>query len=357
MSHMAEKEIQTQTNQTQSIVDENKFHRLDSKKKPLYIGIVALVLVVAVPALMFLYYTVALERPAQCTEEKVFVIEKGEGVASISQRLYDESLINSRILFNFYTVVNNLQSKLQAGTYRIPAGCSVKNLSVLFMLGRDDLKVTFLEGWRVEEFARAASVELANIGYDTFIEKAKEYEGTLFPDTYEFNADADEDAVINAMRENFTTKTSDVLTNEALARVGLSNEQVLIFASIVEREVVTEADRRVVAGILVKRFKEGGLIGADATIQYAVAPKGEAGKEVWWPKELTAEDLASESPYNTRKVAGLPPTPICNPGLGAIEAVLELQETKNYYYLTDQAGVTHYAVTLDEHNRNIAKYL
>jgi UPF0755 protein len=354
---MAEKEIQTQANQMQPIVDEKKFHRLDSKKKPLYIGIVALVLVVAVPALMFLYYTVALDRPAQCTEEKVFVIEKGEGVASISQRLYDESLINSRILFNFYTVVNNLQSKLQAGTYRIPAGCSVKNLSALFMLGRDDLKVTFLEGWRVEEYARVASVELANIGYDTFIEEAKEYEGSLFPDTYEFNADADEDAVINAMRENFTTKTSDVLTNEALSRVGLSNEQVLIFASIVEREVVTEADRRIVAGILVKRFKEGGLIGADATAQYAVAPKGEPGKEVWWPKELTAEDLASESPYNTRKVAGLPPTPICSPGLGAIRAVLELQETKNYYYLTDQAGVTHYAVTLDEHNRNIAKYL
>jgi len=78
---------------------------------------------------------------------------------------------------------------------------------------------------------------------------------------------------------------------------------------------------------------------------------------VWWPKLLTTEDLASDSPYNTRKVAGLPPTPICNPGLQAIKAVINPTESKFYYYLTDSEGITHYAVTLDEHNRNIGKYL
>ncbi len=344
-------------NQTQSIVDEKKFHKLDPKKKPLYLCIAALVVLIVLPALLYSYYNVALNRPAQCTQEKVFVIEKGEGVSSISQRLYDEGLINSKTLFNVYTLVNNLQAKLQAGTYRIPAGCSVKNLTVLFQQGRDDMKVTFLEGWRVEEVAQEASNKFNNIGYDKFLEQARQYEGRLFPDTYEFNANVDEETMVEAMRDNFVARTADVLTAERLAKVGLSEEQAVILASIVEREVQTLEDRAVVAGILLKRFKEDGLIGADATTQYAVAPKVENGEKTWWPKELTVDDLASESPYNTRKVAGLPPTPICSPGLSAIESVTNPKVTNYYYYLTDSAGVTHYAVTLDEHNRNIAKYL
>jgi UPF0755 protein len=186
------------------------------------------------------------------------------------------------------------------------------------------------------------------------VDKAKSYEGTLFPDTYEFNADASEETIINTMRDNFTNKTQDVLTDASLAKIGLSKEQVLILASIVEREVVTESDRKIVAGILIKRLKEGMTLGADATTQYAMAPKG---NNDWWPKNLTPNDLESTSPYNTRKTVGLPPTPICSPGLISIKAVVEPQSTEFYYYLTDSQGITHFAKTLNEHNKNIAKYL
>ena len=214
-----------------------------------------------------------------------------------------------------------------------------------------------MEGWRVEEVAQEASEKFDNIGYAKFLDLAKDYEGRLFPDTYDFNSDVDEEKLIDAMLDNFKTKTADVLTAENLAKVGLSEDQAVILASIVEREVHVAEDQALVAGILIKRFKEGGLVGADATTQYAVAPKVEGGQKVWWPKQLTAEDLASNSLYNTRKVAGLPPTPICNPGLQAIKAVVNPTQSKYYYYLTDANGVTHYAVSLDEHNRNIGKYL
>jgi len=343
--------------QTQSIIDEKKFHRLNPKKKPLYMAIGAVAVFVVLPALLYPYYTVALNRPAQNDREKVFKIDRGEGASAISSRLYAEDLINSKALFDIYVVLNNLQSNLQAGVYKIPAGTSVKNLVALFGRGVEDTRITFLEGWRVEEVAQEASGKFSNVDYDKFLRLAKDYEGRLFPDTYDFNSNADEKSVIDAMRANFKTKTADILIAENLAKVGLSEDQALILASIVEREVHIAEDQALVAGILIKRFKEGGLVGADATTQYAVAPKTEGGKKVWWPKLLTVEDLASDSPYNMRKVSGLPPMPICSPGLQAIKAVISPTESKFYYYLTDSKGTTHYAVTLDEHNRNIGKYL
>lgn len=349
---MAEKEMQTQ-----SIVDEKKFHKLDPTKKPLYIGIVAFTLLIVLPALTYSYYGIALNRPAQNDREKVFKIDKGEGASDISSRLYAEDLINSKALFDVYVVLNNYQDNLQAGVYTVPAGSSVKQLVMLFSKGTDDLRVTFLEGWRVEEIAQEASLSFEGVGYDRFLDEAKQYEGRLFPDTYDFSVGAAEETIINAMRENFKDKTKDLLTAEALAKAGLSEEQVVIVASIVEREVRTEEDRAIVAGILLKRFKDRELLGADATTQYAVAPKMENGQETWWPNQLTVEDLASASAFNTRKVVGLPPTPICSPGLSALQAVVNPQETDYYYYLTDLEGVTHYATTLDEHNRNIGKYL
>ena len=339
--------------ENQSTVDEKKFHKLDPKKKPLYLAIGIVMVAIVLPALLYLYYTTALNRPAQSEVEKAFVIEKGESASSISQRLYDNGLVNSKVLFNFYLLANSLQAKLQAGTYTIPAGCSVKNLSQLFQQGRSDTKITFLEGWRVEEVAQEASSKFSNVNYQRFVDLAKDYEGSLFPDTYEFSSNANEETIIDAMKANFATRTQDLLTDANLAKVQLTKEQVLILASIVEREVITENDRKIVADILLKRLKEGITLGADATTQYAVAPKG----NTWWPKNLTVDDLNSQSVYNTRKVAGLPPTPICSPGLSSIKAVIELENTPYYYYLTDAQGVSHFAKTLDEHNKSIAKYL
>jgi UPF0755 protein len=210
------------------------------------------------------------------------------------------------------------------------------------------------------------------VGYEKFLKLAGANEGYLFPDTYFLNNDIDEAGLFKILTDTFNTKTKDILTTEALARAGLTKEQSVIFASIVEREANKSEDRPIVAGILIKRWKNNQLIGADATTQYAVAqikagctynetkvcPSSDQSQTTqWWPKDLTKEDLNSDSPYNTRKVLGLPPTPISNPSIDALNAVLNYVDTNYNYYLTDKEGVTHYATTIEEHNTNVAKYL
>ena len=338
-----------------SIVDEQKFHKLDPKKKPLYIGIAAFFIVVVMPVLSYLYYKTALNRPAQTDKEITFKIEKGEGVSSISDRLYSQELVNSKALFDIYVVLNNLQSKIQAGTYVIPAGYNVKQLVELFQKGKDDVKVTFLEGWRVEEIAQLASEKFENVEYQSFVDQARQYEGMLFPDTYEFNVDADEETIINAVWENFDDKTKEVLGNDKLVGAGLSADQVLILASIVEREAKFSSDRPIVAGILEKRLKIGMALEVDATLQYALGYSKE--EKTWWRKNLTQDDLNLDSPFNTRKNAGLPPGPICSPGLDAIKAVVYPKQTDDLYYVSDKKGNMHYAQTLDKHVQNIQNYL
>ena len=129
----------------------------------------------------------------------------------------------------------------------------------------------------------------------------------------------------------------------------------IILASIVEREAKHDQDRSVVAGILKKRYQKGWPLEADATIQYALGY--DEIEKTWWRKKLSTEDLQIDSSYNTRINPGLPPTPICNPGLAAINAVITPKETSYWYYISDQKNNMHYATTLDAHNQNIEKYL
>jgi len=191
------------------------------------------------------------------------------------------------------------------------------------------------------------------------MEIAASKEGYLFPDTYFFDKDATSVDVVKKLTENFDKKTEELLTGENLDKAGLTKDQVIIFASMVEREVSNPDDKPVVAGILIKRWKEGLKLDVDATTQYAVAMKrlcndapycaptlNEIYDLQWWPKDLTREELDMEDPYNTRAVVGLPPTPISSVSLSSISAVLNYKETPYYYYLTDRSGVTHFAETV-----------
>jgi len=351
--------------------DPSGFHTLNMKNRKLYIAGILFFALVVFPLLSLFYYKAALNRPAQGHKEATFEILDGESVSSIAQRLSEDELINSQFLFKAHVVSQRLHTKIQAGVYRVPAGSSVADLAEMFQHGTNDIRMTFLEGWRVEEYARAASEMFKKIDYTEFLKLAKEKEGFLFPDTYFFNIDVTEEEIVETLTETFKEKTSLTLKEKKLAEAGVTLDEAVIFASIVEREVSDEEDRPVVAGILMKRWKEGRLLGADATTQYAVAhlrvcdpitaavcPTAEEAMIIdWWPEELTSEDLSWDSPYNTRKNPGLPPKPIANPGISALEAVLNYTETPYNYYLTDENGITHYAVTLEEHNRNVSQHL
>jgi UPF0755 protein len=355
-------------------LDPQKFHIMSDKTRKKLVIVSVVFAFVIFPLLALQYYKIAINRPSQLDKEINFEIKSGEGVAVIGENLYKAGALNSEFLFSLYVFLNKFDRNIQAGVYTIPAGTSVVELAQLFQHGVNDRRITFIEGWRVEEFARVAAKQFEKIDYNEFVRKAAQYEGYLFPDTYYFEKDIREDDMIARLTQTFDTKTKNILTEANLSASGLSKVQAITLASIVEREVDNDKDRKLVAGILLKRFKSNELLGADATTQYAVAQRYLCGPERmaqnmcttsqeeinqfnWWPKELTQEDLDQENPFNTRKLAGIPPHPISNPGLASLEAVIRPDFSDYNFYLTDDKGITHYAKTLDEHNSNIAEFL
>jgi len=315
---------------------------------PLTLLIIALLLI---PFFIWSYYLEAISRPNYDGPGPVeIVVGSGESVSSISEKLYESGLINSETLFKIYARLSGSAGSLQAGRFDIPTDLSVVELVELLSTGGSfTSKFTFLEGWRREEMAEylgeqktANSKQLVN----EFLSESRGLEGYLFPDTYIVEAEVTGSQIVDMMRQNFEDRFSE------LSFSGLTRSQVVIFASIVEREARFDKDRPIIAGILIKRWQNDWPLEADATVQFPLGKPGE-----WWPKTITQEDLEVASPYNTRKFAGLPPAPICNPGFASLEAVANYQNTPYWYYLSDQSGKMHYSETLEEHNANVFRYL
>jgi len=157
------------------------------------------------------------------------------------------------------------------------------------------------------------------------------------------------------LTNTFNLKYSDEIKEKA-SKLGLTQKDVIILASLIEREALYDNDRQKVANVLLKRIEKGFPLEIDATVQYALGyqPK----EKTWWKQHLTQKDLDTDSQYNTRKYAGMPPGPICSPGLASIEAVVNANLNTPYlFYVSDMNGKLHYAITLEEHNENIKKYL
>lgn len=355
--------------------DPKKYHVISSSmKRKLALFLVIFVFIV-LPLIMVKYYELAVTRPSQTENEITIDIGKGDSVSEISNELYSRGAINSGFLFNLYIFLTKSDKSLQAGVFTIPAGTSIKELVEMLKEGRDDKKITFIEGWRVEEYAREAAKIYQNIDYKKFLDLAKEKEGYLFPDTYLFNSDIEEQELVNYLHATFEKKTEDLLTEDKIKKTGLTKEQIVVLASIVERETRTDEEKPIIAGILIKRLNEGARLEADATTQYAVALKEvcpnyydqsdnfctptqeDLMKMDWWPNILTFDDINFESPFNTRKNTGLPPAPISSVSLSSINGVINYAETDYYFYLHGSNGEVHYARTLDEHNANAANYI
>lgn len=282
---------------------------------------------------------------------KVFVISKGAGVSDIAKKLKENNLIKSEVAFKVYVKQNNLTGKLQAGSYKVSPAMSVQELVKILQRGSEDIWVTLIEGWRLEEMADVISLKF-KVQKSKFIELAKE--GYMFPDTYLFPREATIEYIIGTLRKTFDNRLTADLQARMYAK-GLTDTQGVILASIVEREARSDKARTAVASILLKRFKIGMGLNADATLQYILGYQ--PTEKSWWKRHLTLEDKKIDSPYNTYLYKGLPPAPICNPSLSSLEAVANADPNTPYlYYYHDSKGVSHYAKTLDEHNQNVADY-
>ncbi len=290
---------------------------------------------------------------SQDRNSQEFVVTRGESVKSVALALAQKKLIRNWLVFILETKLLGAEGQIQAGSFKLSPSLSVSEIIKRLNHGTQDVWVTIPEGWRKEEIASRLENQLG-LSAVTFLSTAQE--GYLFPDTYAFPARATVSQIIKLMTDNFQQK---VLTLNNLAFApgkrfsGLSLKEVVILASLVERETKQPKDRSLVAGILIKRLQQDWPLEVDASLQYALG----SADNGWWKKDLTADDLAVISPYNTRKNKGLPPAPISNPGLASLRAVFSPQESAYWFYLSDKNGNMHYAKTLEEHEANIKKYL
>lgn len=322
------------------------------------IFLLALITVVIAGVIIKLDYTHALKTANSESSDKVILtIADGESAPDILQSLVDQGLINPKWVnySKLYLRLNNLASKLQAGTYNIPKNLNIIEIFQTLQNGKDqEIWVTIPEGLRKDEIA---DILVKNIGStfskDTFLalttdqtfiatfglnSDVKDLEGYLFPDKYAFAQDVTEKDIATRLVETFKTK------------VGVNDSyQTIILASLTEKEGRTATDRAMITGIILKRYNEGWTLGLDTTTLYYL--------KTWDESKITADDLKANNPYNTRVVTGFPPTPICNPGLESINAARNPVNSTYYYFISDLTGVMHYARTAAEHNNNVNQYL
>lgn len=284
---------------------------------------------------------------------KLIVISKGHSVSDIAKQLEKEGLIRSAWAFNLYVKQKGVGANLQAGRFELSPSMSVEEIVKTLQSNPAEIWVTLIEGWRVEEMAEELNSKFG-IRNSDFLAVAKE--GHMFPDTYLFSKEASAEQVVGAMRDNFERRFSKELRDQIKLQ-GLTEEQGVILASIVEREARSDKVRTEVASILLKRLKIGMGLNADATVQYAKdSADYKAGRlDKFW-KPIAQKDYQEvKSLFNTYIYQGLPPAPICNPSLSSLKAVANADPSTSYlYYYHDSKGNSYYAKTLEEHNRNVA---
>ena len=273
------------------------------------------------------------------TAPQAFVVPQGQSVKTIASRLKTNGLIKNELIFRLLVDRKNLSASLQAGDFRLSPAMNLEQIIEALTHGSQDYWITFPEGLRVEEYAQRLA-EKSNLNPQDFILAAKPYEGQLFPDTYLIPQSASVEDVVKLLVDTFKLKSPT------------QDKQTIILASLIEREAKHETDRALVSSVFHNRLKLNMALQVDATVQYILGKTGN-----WWPKDLTHENLQISSPYNTYLNPGLPPRPICNPGLASLQAALNPAQTAYLYYVSDSSGYNHYAATLDEHNANVAKYL
>ncbi len=328
-------------------------------------------LVIAVSCVVWFEWNL---RPVSRTEgdKRLVIIEQGGSMKSVASALKREGLVRSQLAVLLYGKQAGVEAKIKAGRYALAPSLSVREIVAILVSGSvDQQSVTIPEGFTVTQidallarsgigkpgdFIRCAfSCDVStfafipnkNPGGDNS-EFGSKVEGYLFPETYFINPSSyNPEQLLQRMILTFDQRIRSTYAQEIRGSTR-SLEDIITMASLVEEESRHDEERAVIAGILWKRLDEGIALGVDASVRYLTSKQSQS---------LTKNDLAEDSPYNTRKFKGLPPGPITNPGESSIVATLNPTVSDYYYYLHDSAGNIHYAKTNDEHNANKVRYL
>lgn len=302
------------------------------------------------------------------TSEVAFVIGKGEGARSVAKSLEQSGLIESELPFLYYVMRSNLEDRLQSGEYRLSGAMSIPEIVDRLAEGKvipPGVKITFPEGFTAAMMAERLTkeglpgqefLEIVSRPFPKWRERfafladlpeGKSLEGYLFPDTYIFPREATAELIVNELLKTFEKKALPLFT-EYQGKTSLTRYQSLILASIIEEEGKNAEERRIIGDIFLKRLKINQPLQSDATVNYALGTS---------KMQPTFKDIETESPYNTYKYPGLPPTPIASPGLESLRAALDPSPNEYYYFLNNlTTGETVFSRTFEEHVANRAKH-
>lgn len=320
-----------------------------------------------------------LRRPLTDATPVGIVIRPGSGVHAISKSLKENDIISNRFIFETYVWITKTQSRFQTGSFNLLSGASYA--SIVRDLTRSvtaERTITILEGWgireigeyleregvlRAEELKRVTGTpavdyrrdEKANRPFDVAAEfplvgGKPDYvslEGYLFPDTYRIKRDEAPEEVVRTMLRTLELRIDESLRQEIEAS-GHTVFEILTIASIIEREVQSNADRYLISDVLWRRLEAGIALQVDSSVNYVTGKK---------TPSISFVDRDIDSPYNTYQYPGLPLGPIGNPGRASILAAIRPKANQYWYFLAGTDGVIHYGRTLEEHGENRARYL
>jgi UPF0755 protein len=294
----------------------------------------------------------------------------GESAGEIASRLEVEGIIRSAKAFRYYLLYSGKDTSIQAGVYQLsPAVSALEIAQALQDSTPSEVLFTVLKGWRLEEIASTMPTSGFNITAEEFLSMTKYpagiplpdeapsgrgLEGYLMPGSYELDRTMSGDALIGFLVEQYFAQVSTEMW-EGFTRQGLTFDEAVILASIVQREAVVEDEQPMIASVFLNRLSIGMKLETDPTVQYALGYQEDRGS--WWKSPLGLDDLAFDNPYNTYLYQGLPPGPICNPGLPALRAVAFPAQSPYYFFRAkcDGSGRHFFAVTFDEHLNNACK--
>ncbi len=333
-------------------------------KKIKILGLVLIILAIITSSFFYFRYQVFYSRGTY-DSIRMFKIEKGEGSGIVSEHLVGENLISGKWYFYYYMRTHNLLGKILPGDYQLSGNMTIPEIANIITQEQNKFaKITFPEGWDSKKMAERLSAngfpgnEFLEIAKNPPLELTSKYsffsltpknislEGYLFPDTYFFSQKASIAEITGKILSNFDNQFSSDLRGE-IKKQGKSLNEVITMASIIEKEVKNDEDRKVVSGIFWNRVRIRQPLQSCASISYILGVSKD---------QYSFEDTRIQSPYNTYLNQGLPPGPISNPGISSIKAAIYPSQTIYNYFLSDpETGKTIFSKNIEEHNVNKVK--
>jgi len=312
-------------------------------------GLLTLVVALALAGVLgFTMLQQEVTAPGPLQNDKVVLIPRNTGTSAIAGILKEEGVINQPFLFEVYALINRQRGQLKAGEFQFKAGISIQETIDTLVQGKAILhSITIPEGLTSEQIVSRLYENEILTGDITETPR----EGTLLPDTYKFERGTTRQQIINTMQAAQRQALNQIWQRRSSELPIKSPQELVILASIVEKETGRADERTRVAGVFINRLMKRMKLQSDPTIVYGlVGGKGTLGRGI------LRSEIEAATPYNTYVIEGLPPGPIANPGRAALEAVANPSRTKDLYFVADGSGGHAFAETYEQHQRNVVRW-